>query len=76
MTTTNTTQFSRFLRETADKLDNNSLTEDQQRLLVEFYARYNYTPSSTTPDTDLLKYLSMGYYIYEIVEQSNNSNNS
>ena len=74
MTQPRSTPFSRFLRDLADKLENNSLTQDQQRLLVEFYARYNYTPnSSTTSDADLLKYLSIGYYIYEIVEQSNNS---
>ena len=57
-------RISDFLREIADKMDNNELSEVEQRRVSEFYMRYKFQREVETEDEQLEKYLSLGWYVY------------
>jgi hypothetical protein len=56
-------QFIPFLENCIDKIKDDSLSQEQRLLISEFYTKFLY-PNQEESETDLLKYLSMGWYIY------------
>lgn len=68
------TQIISFLRELANSLENNSLSLEKQQKISEFFMSYEITEninlSSTEYNTkDILKFCTMGWYIYFILNQ-------
>lgn len=67
-------EFSTFLRKIADKLEENSLTELELKLVSEFFMEYNFVNreqkeiEDDISDKDFRKFLSLGWYIYNNIE--------
>ncbi len=59
-------QFIPFLQTCIDRIKDGTMSQDQRLLISEFYTKFMHSDSIQTEinDTDLLKYLSMGWYIY------------
>lgn len=67
----------KFLRELADKLENNDLGEDAKKHITEFFMRFNFVsklfekidPDNPSED-EVLKFLSLGWYVYtQLIEK-------
>ena len=63
--------FIPFLQSCIDRIKSDSISIEQRLLLSEFYTKCEYTDSASSEhrDTDLLKYLSMGWYIYNELDK-------
>jgi hypothetical protein len=59
--------LSTFLKNLTNDLENNTLPEHKKQLIFELYSKCTFPEHNT--HEDLLKYFSMGYYIYKIARQ-------
>ena len=68
-------QFIPFLQSCMDRIKSDSISHEQRLLLSEFYTKFAYLEaangyaSTGSNNSDLLKYLSMGWYIYNELEK-------
>ncbi len=63
---TSTSEITHFLRDLANKLDQNSpdLTESQLENIGEFYRGFQYAERCSAEDEkDLIKFLALGWYV-------------
>jgi hypothetical protein len=71
----NITEISTFLRNIADKLEQNSLTELELKLISEFFMEYSFINreqkeiEDDISDKDFRKFLSLGWYIYNKIDE-------
>jgi len=62
------TILSNYLQDTKTQFDSNLLSDRQKILLIEFFIKSQLLKSSNPiDDNNCLKYLFMGYYVYEIL---------
>ena len=64
---TDTDKLVEFLRNCIKRIENNTITYEQKVALSEFYTQFFFQESNVCEnmnDKDALKYLSMGWYIY------------
>ena len=52
-----------------DKEVNRKLNKEEILLLCEFYYKFNFLKKNHNTEKDLIKYLSLGYYIYSFMEK-------
>ena len=52
-----------------DKEVNRKLNKEEILLLCEFYYKFNFLKKNHKTEKDLIKYLSLGYYIYSFMEK-------
>ena len=52
-----------------DKVVNRKLNKEEILLLCEFYYKFNFLKKNHNTEKDLIKYLSLGYYIYSFMEK-------
>jgi hypothetical protein len=55
---------SKFLRELADKMDDETLSEDEKRLISEFYMEYKGNQTEISESKEFMKFFTLGWYIY------------
>ena len=61
-----------FLQELIQKIQTNSLEKDRRLELIDFYMKYNRPDNvEDLDDNDVLKFLCMGWYIYNELEKTN-----
>lgn len=66
-----------FLENLLTKLKNNILSHEEQEELTEFYINYMFRRENIEDDRKKLeKYMSLGWYIYEILNKDNNKINN
>ena len=64
-----------FLRETADAIENKTLTENQVSLIGEFYMSYRFQNRlEEIQEEDYIKFLVLGWYIYTVILRQRNRN--
>lgn len=61
-----------FLEELLQKIKSNTLQKDKRIELIDFYMKFN-RPDGVEDlgDNDVLKFLCMGWYIYNEIEKNN-----
>jgi len=67
-----------FLEDIADRMKNRMLSEQEEKLVSQFYIDHSYYTSNTSntsnnsldSEKDLRKYITMGWYIYQQLNQS------
>lgn len=59
-----------FLRETANQLEQGKLTEEQKLRVSEFFISSSFHESLPHENSELLKFLSLGFYIYTFMLSS------
>lgn len=65
-----------FLENLLSKLKNDRLSYEEQEELTEFYINYMFRRENIEDDRKKLeKYMSLGWYIYEILNKDNKDNN-
>ena len=64
---------SKFLRELADKMDDETLSEDEKRLISEFYMEYKGKQTEIYEIKELMKFFTLGWYIYNKVVIDNDT---
>ena len=66
-------KFITFLQSCIDRLKDGSLSADQKLLVSEFYTKFMFSDanaSETLSEKDMLKYLTVGWYIYNELENN------
>ena len=64
---------SKFLRELADKMDDETLSEDEKRLISEFYMEYKGNQTEISESKEFMKFFTLGWYIYNKVVIDNDT---
>jgi hypothetical protein len=59
--------ISNFLREVADGNDNDTLSHEQRVKIINFFIDYSTQEDIERLDKDFVKYLFMGYYVYNLL---------
>jgi hypothetical protein len=64
-----------FLEDIADRMKNRMLSDQEEKLVSQFYIDHSYYTSNTCNNSldsekDLRKYITMGWYIYQQLNQS------
>lgn len=63
-----------FLENLLNKLKNNQLTNEEQKDISEFYIKFLYLHNNEEIDErKFIKYMSLGWYIYEFLNNDNNN---
>ncbi len=66
-----------FLENLLNKVKNNQLSYEEQRELSEFYINYLYfNQNNEIDEKNIKKYISMGWYIYEFLNNNDNNDNN
>jgi hypothetical protein len=66
-----------FLRDLADKIDNDAIDDKSLDSVCQFYVGYKLnkeideTPNATLDEKDLVKFLVLGWYIYRVILRDN-----
>jgi predicted GNAT family N-acyltransferase len=59
-----------FLENLLTKLKNNHISVEEQRVLTDFYINYMFSNENNQRDEEKIKkYMSLGWYIYEILNK-------
>lgn len=65
-----TQQLKLFLQNITDIVDNDTISDEEIMLLCEFYYKFNLMKDNKLhTKQDILKYLSLGYYMYSFIEK-------
>ena len=64
-----------FLRDLATKLENNELSDETALKITEFFMKFNFIDSmfASEENADVLKFLSLGWYVYTHLIPSSSS---
>jgi hypothetical protein len=71
--TENKKQIISFLRNLADSIESDSLSEEQLQHTGEFFMSYKFFEQEKTSDTenddsiDIVKFITLGWYIYKVL---------
>lgn len=72
----NNTNLVLFLRNTADSLENNKLSPQQELQIGEFFMSYHFQENNKELDSnELKKFIFMGWYIYCVILKNKNLTN-
>ena len=65
-----------FLEDIADRMKNRMLSEQEEKLVCQFFIDHSYTSNTSNNDDsdshtekDLRKYITMGWYIYQNLDR-------
>lgn len=62
-----------FLEDIADRMKNRMLSEQEEKLVCQFFIDHSYTSNNDDSDShtekDLRKYITMGWYIYQNLDR-------
>ena len=61
-----------FLEDLIEKIKSDTIDHDKKLELLDFYIRYNSNIEPIDNDNDIIKYLCMGWYIYNQIENKPN----
>jgi hypothetical protein len=59
-----------FLEDLIEKIKSDTIDHDKKLELLDFYIRYNSDIEPIDNDNDIIKYLCMGWYIYNQIENT------
>jgi len=59
----------KFLEDLSDSIKDSKINREEILLLCEFYYKFKFSKENHHTEKDLLKYLSLGYYMYSFVEK-------
>jgi hypothetical protein len=59
----------KFLEDLSGSIKDGKINREEILLLCEFYYKFKFSKENHHTEKDLLKYLSLGYYMYSFVEK-------
>lgn len=59
-----------FLKDLTESLENNNIQPDKIQLINDFILSYKFQSQSSHSEKDLLKYMSLGWYIHQELEKT------
>jgi len=61
-----------FLRNLANSIENNDIDDEHLKTAGEIYMKHKFNQNSDHEESKIAKYISLGWYIYEIVLKNKN----
>uniref|UniRef100_A0A6C0D1D3 Uncharacterized protein n=1 Tax=viral metagenome TaxID=1070528 RepID=A0A6C0D1D3_9ZZZZ len=62
-----------FLKNIITDIETQKLSDDELKIVSEFYMRYKFNSESidnTTSNEDFIKFLALGWYVYSYIEKT------
>jgi len=59
----------KFLSDLSDSIKDGKIDKEEILLLCEFYYKFKFSKEKHHSEKDLVKYLSLGYYMYSFTEK-------
>jgi len=61
--------FQNFLSELSESIKEGKMNKEEILLLCEFYYKFKLSKENNHKQEDIIKYLSLGYYMYSFIEK-------